>query len=444
MADSLYNLLAGRLQGMSHQQLSEEPARDFGFPIPAGEGMSKRDRINEALATASKKAVAEFALALAERVGDAGLDEAARSVLEEGLPPLTEITRHDVARVFGNDLAGDRPLIDMVGRVFVITSPFEGIFGSSGKSLRDQIERHMVHNEGDWSVEHLFEQLGAFHCSRARFAALIQLAVHPLARRGQEQLDIVDSLNKILTRDGWHLTTTAEESGYPVFEMQVVRRGVDGLAKNLIFASCGPKPELGFADAINNDIVILSGHDSCLVYDRPLRADGLLWSELVDWWKGHPEGKAEETAKDLGNRLRESLASDGERNLFAAYFKGFRDRLGSALPALVPQVYLHYDPATVKRLRHRLPLARQRMDFLLLLPRRQRVVIEVDGSQHFSQNGEPSLAEYAKMVAADRELRLAGYEVFRFGSNELVGHGHADRVTSFFEQLFRIHGINVG
>lgn len=34
---------------------------------------------------------------------------------------------------------------------------------------------------------------------------------------------------------------------------------------HLIFASRGPKPEIGFADAINNDIVILSGEESCLV-----------------------------------------------------------------------------------------------------------------------------------------------------------------------------------
>lgn len=84
------------------------------------------------------------------------------------------------------------------------------------------------------------------------------------------------------------------------------------------------------------------------------------------------------------------------------------------------------------------------MDFLLLLPQRQRIVIEVDGSQHFSNNGEPSLAVYADMVSADRELRLAGYEVFRFGSNELVRGDHPDRLTLFFERLFRISGLESG
>jgi very-short-patch-repair endonuclease len=95
----------------------------------------------------------------------------------------------------------------------------------------------------------------------------------------------------------------------------------------------------------------------------------------------------------------------------------------------------------VKTLRHRLPLPRQRMDFLLLLPSRQRIVIEVDGKHHFSENELPSLKAYADMVSADRELRLAGYEVYRFGANELVGDGAETRITDFFDKLFRLHRI---
>jgi hypothetical protein len=51
------------------------------------------------------------------------------------------------------------------------------------------------------------------------------------------------------------------------------------------------------------------------------------------------------------------------------------------------------------------------------------------------------LKVYADMVSADRELRLAGYEVYRFGANELVGDGAEARITDFFDKLFRLHGI---
>jgi hypothetical protein len=58
-------------------------------------------------------------------------------------------------------------------------------------------------------------------------------------------------------------------------------RGVVGDFKNLIFAADGPKPELVLRDAVNNTIEIVKHADRCLVYDRPLPADGLSWGALV-------------------------------------------------------------------------------------------------------------------------------------------------------------------
>lgn len=50
-------------------------------------------------------------------------------------------------------------------------------------------------------------------------------------------------------------------------------------------------------------------------------------------------------------------------------------------------------------------------------------------------------ATYADMVSADRELRLAGYEVYRFGANMLVSDGAESTITGFFEKLFRLHRV---
>ncbi len=438
MTTDLHSLVAGVLQPMTHAELSEAPQRIAGLVVPSGEDLSKRQRIELALENLTQEALARLALKFAAHRGDIGLDEAGRKVLEAGDPPLTQITRRDVARVFGDDLAGERSTVEMVERYFVLSTPLEGMFGNGGRSLRDQIGQHMDRNPGDWSVEFLFGEIGAFDCSRARFAALLEDAVHPLARSGEHQLQTVDALNKVLARDGYELAQESDLSGHPIFTFRSLVRGVGGRPKNLIFASRGPKPEIGFADAINNDIVILSGEESCLIYDRPISSNGLLWSDLVAWWSDVTPAA---NAASLGARLQESLASDAERKLFATYFKAYRSTLGEALPALLPQVYLHYDPAVVKTLRHRLPLPRQRMDFLLLLPGRQRIVLEVDGKHHFSENDHPSLNVYADMVSADRELRLAGYEVYRFGANELVGEGAESKITDFFEKLFRLHRV---
>ncbi|MER9600882.1 hypothetical protein [Mesorhizobium sp. M0243] len=163
---------------------------------------------------------------------------------------------------------------------------------------------------------------------------MLEQAVHPLSRSGDEQAKTVAALNKVLSRDGYELAQDGEISGHPLFSFRSVVRGVGGRPKNLIFASRGPKPEIGFADAINNDIVILSGEESCLVYDRPIGASGLLWSELVAWWGEVAPGA---DAAKLGARLQESLASDAERKLFATYFKSYRSALGEELPALLPK-----------------------------------------------------------------------------------------------------------
>jgi hypothetical protein len=438
MASDLHSLIASVLQPMTHTKLGEAPLQIAGLVVPTGEGLSKTQRIDLALENLTQVQLAHLALKFAAHNGDVALDEAGRKVLEAGDPPLTHITRRDIARVLGDDLAGERSTVEVVGRYFVLSTPLEDLLGSNSQSLRDKIERHMDRNPGDWSVEVLFGEIGAFDCSRARFAKLLEEAVHPLSRSGKEQLQAVAALNKVLSRDGYGLAQESELSGHPIYSFRAVVRGVGGRPKNLIFASRGPKPEIGFADAINNDIVILSGEESCLVYDRPISSNGLLWSELVAWWSEVAPGA---DAASLGARLKESLASDAERKLFATYFKAYRFDLGEVLPALLPQVYLHYDPAIVKTLRHRLPLPRQRMDFLLLLPGRARIVLEVDGQHHFSKDDHPSLKVYADMVSADRELRLAGYEVYRFGANELVGEGAEPRIADFFDKLFRLHRV---
>jgi hypothetical protein len=161
----------------------------------------------------------------------------------------------------------------------------------------------------------------------------------------------------------------------------------------------------------------------------------------VDWYAAEGGRGAVNPARALGERLRASLASDAERGPFDTYFRIYRPSFRDRLPALIPQVYLHYDPAVVRRLRHRTGLARQRMDCLLLLPGRARIVIEVNGQHHFSREEAPSLEAYSEMVSADRDLRLAGYEVYRFGANELLGHGVEERVRYFFDRLFQRYSV---
>lgn len=249
-----------------------------------------------------------------------------------------------------------------------------------------------------------------------------------LARRMVTELEVTDMLFADLTA----LLAEYDRGG-----------GVGTPAKNLIFAANGPKPELVLRDALNNDIEIVRNGEYCLVYDQPIPADGLTYSNLIQWWRER-QGFADDVPPrdvglDLHNRLRASLGDNPvELRVFDTYVARYKDN-GFGIPALIPQVYLHFDPATQSARRSASqsggPLARQRMDFLILFSSRHRVVLEVDGKQHYANGDTASPALYSEMVSEDRRLRLAGYEVYRFGGAELMRDGADKMVGEFFDQL---------
>jgi very-short-patch-repair endonuclease len=146
-----------------------------------------------------------------------------------------------------------------------------------------------------------------------------------------------------------------------------------------------------------------------------------------------------EAKKSQYQRLIRSLPGNSppQRNLYELNHK-IHSSAVQDLPALLPEVWLHWDPRTVHE-RGPQALLRFRMDFLLLLPHGQRVVLAVDGSQHFTgPGGRADAAKYADSMRGDRDLKLSGYEVFRFGATELQDRERA-RATlqQFFVDLFR-------
>ena len=226
--------------------------------------------------------------------------------------------------------------------------------------------------------------------------------------------------------------------------------GVSGEIKNLIFAANGPKPEIVLVDATTNTLQIVKNAEFCLIYDRELGTHGLTWGELVDWWcdlNALSNLSRKDQSMSLYNRLKSSLGTnDAELLLFTTYYNTFYKEFGDKLLALIPQVYLHYDPYTMAQLGGSKRLPRQRMDFLLLLPSRNHIVLEVDGKQHYSQGEAASPPLYSEMVAEDRKLKLAGYEVFRFGGYELFNNPtHAtEMLKEFFNRLFQRHDLSLG
>ncbi|MGH8647242.1 MAG: hypothetical protein ACREX4_23400, partial [Gammaproteobacteria bacterium] len=306
----------------------------------------------------------------------------------------------------GTAISGKLDLVEFLRRVWPLdTMPSTD---PRFKTASGDVWQHMINND-DWGYRHLFDgYLNLLKETDDQFLRFLEQLVHPLVREMGERDTYLSVINRHLSKDGYKLEPYDQLSGYPIYKAVKTNIGVKQKVKNLIFAADGPKPEIVFSDSISNDIQIVKNAEHCLVYDLPIPETGLRWSDLVAWWVGlfGDESSNIEIERDLYRRLTRALSSEPEKLLFETYFARFRQKLGKSLPALIPQVYLHYDPYTLQQLRGINRLARQRMDFLMLFSNHERIVIEVDGKHHYANGDVASPQRYAEMVAADRELRL--------------------------------------
>ncbi|MFH9786046.1 hypothetical protein ACH4NU_37985 [Streptomyces sp. NPDC017259] len=315
------------------------------------------------------------------------------------------------------------------------------VWGPHLGTLHDDIQRHVIRFPGDWSTEHLFEQLGAFDAVHPRFARFLEALVSPSTLPDESaQRRVVELANRHLAALGAELRQEGEEDGYPLFALIQSRSGTTRRPRNLIFATLG-KPDIRLSSALDNDIEVAERADEFLVYDRPVGKDGLLWRDLLAWWQEtRKDANATRASRSLYQRMANSLPeeSKGQHNLFWIYHHIYQDQLHE-VPALLPEIWLHWDPKT-KHERQQLAMKNLRMDFLLLLPGNRRVVLEVDGIQHYTRDrgSTPDAARYAETMAGDRDLKLRGYEVFRFGHSELQHKGAAQPLLSnFFSRLLQ-------
>lgn len=421
----------------------------LGAPSPADVG-SKRDRLHASVDALKDEDVRNTAELMLARGVNRTVRNAAQELLwaETPCPEIPKRVRREVAQAMNAvDLYADARQFDvLIDRLWHMDEAMPDIFGLGRRllGLRYEIEQHVHRNPGDWSVEQLFDKLGAFTASDARFARFMEgLASGDVCLSEDAQRAFVKCVNEPLQACHAELRETGSDGGYPVFSLASTHAGNRGAPKNLIFAS-SIKPDLRFRDALDNEIEIVSNADKVLVYDRPIGAGGLLWRDLQAWWaQNQCIADPKEAKASLYRRLLSSLpeSSPPQRRLFETYYKTFR-KSAPDLPALIPEVWLHWDPKAAEQ-RGRDALLRFRMDFLLLLPHGTRLVIEVDGQQHYSNpdTGKPDPQRYAQMMAADRELRLAGYEVYRFGGAELQTDKDEARAGSFFEALLRRHHV---
>jgi very-short-patch-repair endonuclease len=340
------------------------------------------------------------------------------------------------------------PILPSVG---YFNMPDIGLDGNLYLGMESQIFANLISGRNSTkatlskiSVLDYLQELGLSKWPDKRFCLFIERILHPEVQPPDKQKSFVNKFDKLLNQDGFKLYQESEKGGLPVYKVQKGKAGVTGTPKYIIFASSGPKPDIVINDAVNMDIRIVENANYCLIYDQPPTNGDLTWQMLLEWW-GKKEGvdpKIEKVRQDFGLRLRSSLQSEPERMLFDTYFREYKKKLGDSLPALLPQVYLHYDPRSQIE-RGKPVLVRQRMDFLMLLRDATRIVIEIDGKQHYTnEDGSGSPLQYAEMVVEDRRIKLLGYEIYRFGGAEFTDPEKAHKaIITFFDELFSCYEI---
>lgn len=268
--------------------------------------------------------------------------------------------------------------------------------------------------------------------------------------------ELVEVINRYIDHDGYKLVVKDTIGDKDFYECISTRVGVQGQVKNIIFAA-KYKPEIAFDDALNNDIRITRNENHCLIYNRSIPSSGVMWNDLVEWYAAENNLTDDQNPEvafitRLCDCLDTSFKANGakagpETWMLHAYYN-LKKELGIDLPALIPQVYLYYDPQTLKQRGYKL-FEHQKMDFLMIFSHKDRIVIEIDGKQHYAEGATASPKLYSEMVRAHREMSLLGYDVYRFGGYEFMGadadetvkNKVLDNIKQFFVRLFCKYGI---
>lgn len=324
-----------------------------------------------------------------------------------------------------------------------------------------ELERHMDCFK-DWTFDQLFyDELRLLSVSDQYFVDFCREYMNPVFKRNNRKLDeydepyiedlnpkCVEAINAGLELADLELTPDLDNEGFYEIRSKIALPSKP--IKNIVFAANKSKPDIVVDDALENSVKIVDAGDA-LVYEDGIPEKGLSWLDLAKWYE---QFESEDTQNKLAMRLLSSLDSQPEETFFRAYCD-FIIKHGRNLPALIPQVYLYYDPKT-KNARHgKSVFEHQRMDFMFIIRREHRVIIEIDGIQHYAEDRTiegtyykcADVNRYAEMMKAHREMVLDGYDVYRIGGKELYVGSEEDEerakhvVFDFLEKLFQKYGI---
>lgn len=402
---------------------------------------SKKIYAKTGLEKLSEEKIIELSYRIVKDAESVSLNRQMETFLGDSIFEFTFVTRRKLAEYLGMspNFEGNLTLDELLSGIWNLDEPFDDgeMFAFSIASIWDYIMQHVIRNDDISYKDMLLNILSFKYISDNSVIKFLEKMVNPETRIGEEQEQYVKGINEIISADGFELAVSGKTSNELIYKVYR-KNNVCGNMKNLVFAPLGKKPDIVIDDAIGNELKIVGDTNNCLLYNFEPNSDGLSWKTLVRWWE--PRAVNKNVQQDLFTRLLNSLDSQPEKDFFIHYYKIYEER--NDFPALIPQVYLHYDPHAKIWRGSGIVYTHQRMDFLMLLPNGIRIVIEIDGKQHYSEGDKSSPKLYAEMVTDTRELQLKGYEVYRFGGYEFMNITESKRmIQEFFEKLFKKYFI---
>lgn len=350
--------------------------------------------------------------------------------------------------------SGGQYVAEFAKRVFPDVEEMTYQQGARTIPVINDISRHMDVFSEDWDFTYLFDTvLDLLNVSDDKFIYFCEEYVNPVFRRrrldeNEEWIDVtqecIDVINRGLSDIGMSLQPAGQTAGRTKYKALPISTGANEPIKNIIFAA-NFKPDIVLDDALANDIKVVNTNGA-LIYDQGIPADGISWKILAEWYELL---ESDNTEKQMAHVFYDCLDSEPERIFYKAYISYLKKHTKN-IPALLPQVYMYYDPKT-KSQRDWQIFEHQKMDFMMIISPSQRIVFEIDGSQHYAEDDVApgtqykhyaSPARYAEMMKAHREMSLAGYDVYRFGGKELWVNGSTteemiiDNINLFFDKLF--------
>ena len=279
--------------------------------------------IKNILGMINPKTCIEFCITYSNKIDDPTLFNTISYYYDDVLPPIRLKTRKKIANTLPIDVFGKENAAKELSKVFLT----EGI--------KDQTFT---------SIDELFEALNVFEASTATFRKLLRNIANSSLRDESENRILISKINEVLQKDGMILALD-ESKNYPFFKIKEQEYKPNKAPDYLIFGAIGTKPNIGISDALDGTVSVISDDGDPLTYDRKI-IDHLNWSDMEDWWDEiniYPNLK-------LRTRLNNCLDSKAEEIFFKSYFSLFQEKLGEKLPALIPQVYIAYDPMRAKDL----------------------------------------------------------------------------------------------